>query len=173
MDPGEIKPYLFSIDLQDLKQQSHTLIQMLKETVERFSSVVSSRSDYRENRSKMVGLCDEYDQLKEDIVGESNRFRNSFSIVGMIGIGKTTLARQIFEDLDILEHFDCRAWVTIGRNRQSCHVPRAVLSQVDPDATGKDEEIHKFLKAKLDGKRYLIVLDDAEIYDGVNRLLPK
>ncbi|KAL1564961.1 hypothetical protein AAHA92_07238 [Salvia divinorum] len=181
MNPDEIKPYLFSIDLQDLKQESHTLIQTLKETVERFSSakggVVSSRFDYRESRSKMVGLCDEYDQLKEDIIGESNRFRKSFSIVGMIGIGKTTLAREIFEDLDILEHFDCRAWVTIGRSCQSCHIPRAVLSQVDPETNGKDEdeEIHKFLKAKLDGKRYLIVLDDvydAQIYDGVNQLLP-
>ncbi|KAL8494724.1 hypothetical protein ACS0TY_025527 [Phlomoides rotata] len=89
----------------------------------------------------------------------------------MAGIGKTTLAREIFEDLDIIEWFECRAWVTAGiewgpcTERTSEEITDHILAQVDPEALkmvmgGSEEEKSEALKKSLKGKRFLIVFDD-------------
>ncbi|KAL8494682.1 hypothetical protein ACS0TY_025498 [Phlomoides rotata] len=89
----------------------------------------------------------------------------------MAGIGKTILAREIFEDLDIIEWFECRVWVTAGfewregRERTSEEITEDILAQVDPELHkmvmgGSEEEKSEALKESLKGKRYLIVLDD-------------
>lgn len=37
-------------------------------------------------------------------------------IIGMGGIGKTTLARHAYDDQLITEHFEIRAWVTVSQD---------------------------------------------------------
>ncbi|KAL8486659.1 hypothetical protein ACS0TY_023378 [Phlomoides rotata] len=93
----------------------------------------------------------EYYTLQEDDQKEvvSSSSTRVVSKSKMVGIGKTTLAREIFEDLDIIEWFECRVWVEAGfewregGTRKSEDITECILAQVDPM-----------------GKRYLIVLDD-------------
>ncbi|KAK1269574.1 putative disease resistance protein [Acorus gramineus] len=88
------------------------------------------------------------------------------SIVGMGGLGKTTLAKKACEHDSIKKHFSCRLWVTASRHYRAKELllsfvkclwgkPDAqLLERMDSD--GLKEEIYKHLK----GKRYLLVIDD-------------
>ncbi|XP_057801613.1 putative late blight resistance protein homolog R1B-12 isoform X2 [Salvia miltiorrhiza] len=65
-------------------------------------------------KSMMVGFDDVVLQLLDKLTG-GNRNRQIIPITGMDGIGKTTLARHIFEHALVKEHFDIRAWTTISQ----------------------------------------------------------
>ncbi|KAK4436696.1 putative late blight resistance proteinR1A-4 [Sesamum alatum] len=62
----------------------------------------------------VTGLDSHLLQLKERLVGDEPNLQ-MVSIVGMGGIGKTTLARTIFDDPLIVQNFEIRAWVTISQ----------------------------------------------------------
>ena len=115
----------------------------------------------------MIGFFDHYKQLKYHLTRpESHISPIVLVLVGMAGIGKTTLASQIFEDSDIVEHYDLRAWVKIGGKCQLKEIPRRILAKLNPDLTdrflseGEDHEIARCLRENLKGKRYLFVVDD-------------
>ncbi|XP_057801548.1 putative late blight resistance protein homolog R1C-3 [Salvia miltiorrhiza] len=111
--------------------------------------------------SMMVGFDDVVLQLLDKLTG-GNRNRQIIPITGMGGIGKTTLARHIFEHVLIKEHFDIRAWTTIS---QTYNV-RETLSQVLHQVTGNlgsdlsENELGEKLYKYLYGRRYIIILDD-------------
>ncbi|KAL8490371.1 hypothetical protein ACS0TY_026037 [Phlomoides rotata] len=164
---------------EDVSRGIHSLVEQLKKVEKEYytlqeddqKEVVSSSSSRAVSKTKMVGLCDLRRLLKDDLIHPWRGDSIFNSIFGMAGIGKTTLAREIFEDFDIIEWFECRVWVTAGfewrpgRERTSEEITEDILAQVDPEAhkmvMGRsEEEKGEALKESLKGKLYLIVLDD-------------
>ncbi|KAL8490375.1 hypothetical protein ACS0TY_026041 [Phlomoides rotata] len=157
---------------EDLSRGIHSLVEQLKKVEKEYYTL--QEDDHKEvvSNSKMVGLYDQRRLLKDYLMilpGGTDCYFHS--IVGMAGIGKTTLVGEIFEDLDIREWFECGAWVTAGfewragKERTSEEITEAILAQVDPELHkmvmgGSEEEKSEALKERLKGKRYLIVLDD-------------
>ncbi|CAI9269507.1 unnamed protein product [Lactuca saligna] len=84
------------------------------------------------------------------------------SIVGMGGIGKTTLAKLLYNDEKVKDHFQLRAWVCVAEELDVSNISKAIFQAV----TGKNEDfanldlLHVALKEKLSKKRFLLVLDD-------------
>ncbi|XP_057801521.1 late blight resistance protein R1-A-like isoform X4 [Salvia miltiorrhiza] len=127
--------------------------------------------------SMMVGFDDVVLQLLDKLTG-GNRNRQIIPITGMGGIGKTTLARHIFEHALVKEHFDIRAWTTIS---QTYNV-RETLSQVLHQVTGNlssdlsdENELGEKLHKYLCGRRYIIILDDmwsVEVWDKIRFFFP-
>lgn len=73
------------------------------------------------------------EEIKQDMQPE--RFFSKMQIIsllGMTGIGKSTLARNIFKDELILCHFDHHAWVTLGQKYQTKEVLIDILAQIYP-----------------------------------------
>ncbi|RVW26060.1 putative disease resistance protein RGA3 [Vitis vinifera] len=83
-------------------------------------------------------------------------------IVGMGGLGKTTLAQLVYNDEKVTKHFELKMWVCVS---DDFDVRRATKSVLD-SATGKNFDLMDLdilqskLRDILKGKRYLLVLDD-------------
>ncbi|ESW22953.1 hypothetical protein PHAVU_004G008900 [Phaseolus vulgaris] len=85
------------------------------------------------------------------------------SIVGMGGLGKTTLAQHVYSDPKIEDaKFDIKAWVCVSDHFHVLTVTRTILEAITnkKDDSGNLEMVHKKLKEKLSGKKFFLVLDD-------------
>ncbi|XP_068501337.1 putative disease resistance RPP13-like protein 1 [Phaseolus vulgaris] len=85
------------------------------------------------------------------------------SIVGMGGLGKTTLAQHVYSDPRIEDaKFDIKAWVCVSDHFHVLTVTRTILQAItkQKEDNGDLEMVHKKLKEKLSGRKFLIVLDD-------------
>lgn len=85
------------------------------------------------------------------------------SIVGCGGLGKTTVANQVYKN--IAEKFDCQAFVSLSQNPDMVIVFQSILSQVMKDECGSTSSCDKELlitelRNFLKDKRYFIVIDD-------------
>ncbi|KAJ4715512.1 Disease resistance protein [Melia azedarach] len=84
------------------------------------------------------------------------------SIVGIGGVGKTTLAQSIYNVEKVKTHFQLSMWVCVSDD----FTLKTVVEMVLKSATGKEalnlemDGLQKKLREQIDGKRYLLVLDD-------------
>ncbi|KAL6327651.1 hypothetical protein AAG906_022214 [Vitis piasezkii] len=85
-------------------------------------------------------------------------------IVGMGGVGKTTLAQLAYHDDRVKNHFDLRAWVCVSDDFDSIASYAREINDLNL--------LQVKLKEKLSGKKFLLVLDDVwnENYDKWDRL---
>ncbi|KAM5574811.1 putative disease resistance RPP13-like protein 1 [Rosa sericea] len=84
------------------------------------------------------------------------------AIVGMPGVGKTTLAGHVFKEV-AEEKFDLKVWVSVSDDFDLVRVTKAILESVRDKRVKEFKEfsrVQENLSMKLAGKKFLIVLDD-------------
>ena len=84
------------------------------------------------------------------------------SIVGCGGLGKTTVANQVYRN--IADQFDCHAFVSLSQNPDMVMIFRSILSQVkknEYDTTNSCDQEHliRELRDFLKDKRYLSIIN--------------
>ncbi|KAM3344923.1 hypothetical protein P3S68_024632 [Capsicum galapagoense] len=87
------------------------------------------------------------------------------SIVGMPGLGKTTLAYSVYTKKSIVGHLDIRAWCKVDQERNEKKLLQKIFNEViglkeRVSEDDIDDDIANKLWIQLFVKRYLIVLDD-------------
>ncbi|XP_025635378.1 putative disease resistance RPP13-like protein 1 [Arachis hypogaea] len=84
-------------------------------------------------------------------------------MVGMGGIGKTTLAQMVYNDDRVKQKFDVKAWVCDGQEEfDVLKATKTVMEKVTFSSCKSTElnTIQESLKEVLSGKKLLVVLDD-------------
>ncbi|XVF78544.1 hypothetical protein PTKIN_Ptkin14bG0142700 [Pterospermum kingtungense] len=84
------------------------------------------------------------------------------SIVGLGGMGKTTLAQLVYNDASIKDSLDHKAWVCVSDDFDAVNITKTILRSIDAGPCD-DNDLNLLqvkLKEKLSGKRFLLVLDD-------------
>ncbi|KAL5570760.1 hypothetical protein UlMin_020357 [Ulmus minor] len=83
-------------------------------------------------------------------------------IVGMGGIGKTTLAQLVYNARRVKNHFQIQVWVTLSIEFDVFNITKQIFERVTSKEF-KSKEISQLqleLSKALEGKKYLFVLDD-------------
>ncbi|XP_059440896.1 putative disease resistance RPP13-like protein 1 [Corylus avellana] len=103
--------------------------------------------------------------ILELLVGEkycSDAQLSVIPILGMGGIGKTTLAQLVYNDEAVQKSFDLKAWACISQDFDVDKVTKTILQPlISENCDGKDLNwLQEKLQKKLKGKKFLVVLDD-------------
>ncbi|KAF8377860.1 hypothetical protein HHK36_031247 [Tetracentron sinense] len=108
----------------------------------------------------VIGLQKEVKVLVKPLMKEDGRF-HVVSIVGMGGLGKTTLAKKVYNHSLVKLYFECCAWVFITQQFRVIDVLQAILIKVGSfNSKEREKDLMEKLYKVLENKRYLVVLDD-------------
>ncbi|XP_016196313.2 putative disease resistance protein At1g50180 [Arachis ipaensis] len=148
-----------------------------------FKSMEGAKSNHEQDKDlqeDIVGFVEIFNEIVEKLK-ENESCTEVVSIIGMGGLGKTTLARKIYNNNKVKKLFSCCGWVTISKDYKAKDV---LTSLVNGWGLSKSTTEYKVLSEKeqkskvqehLDRNKYLIVLDDLwepEVWDEVESLFP-
>nr|ABY61745.1 resistance protein PSH-RGH6 [Solanum tuberosum] len=154
-----VKQWMATSDsMKDLKPQTSSLVSLPEHAFEQPENI-------------MVGYENEFEMMLDQLV-RGGRELEVVSIVGMGGIGKTTLATKLYSDPCIMPRFDIRAKATVSQEYCVRNVLQGLLSSISDEP---DDQLADRLQKHLKGRRYLVVIDDiwtTETWDDIKLCFP-
>ncbi|KAI0519490.1 hypothetical protein KFK09_006938 [Dendrobium nobile] len=149
---------------------------------------------------QLVGIDEPRRRLTNLLIRDEKQCR-VISVLGMGGLGKTTLTKRVYEDLQMIgEHFDYRAWITISQTFNLNVLLKDIIKQVasldhkmdlkkiqknyidkieskeEFDNMQSKEDLINQLQKLLKNKRYIVVLDDIwsiDAWESIKHALPE
>ncbi|KAL9373041.1 hypothetical protein Peur_035285 [Populus x canadensis] len=117
------------------------------------------------DESSVIGRDVEKKTVVSKLVGESSQEAQDvdvISVVGLGGIGKTTLAQLAFNDAEVTAHFEKKIWVCVSDPFDEVKIAKAILEELEgraSDLVGLQSLLRR-VSESIEGKRFLLVLDD-------------
>ena len=96
-----------------------------------------------------------------ELLLESN-VEDNVSVIPIVGLGKTTLAKYVFNDKDVEKYFELKMWVCIFDPFELEIIVKNILASANDNTSQnlKLEQLQIRLREKIHNKKYLLVLDD-------------
>ncbi|XP_019170835.1 PREDICTED: putative late blight resistance protein homolog R1A-4 [Ipomoea nil] len=182
----QLSNFLLAKNAEDQQKASQQLFQILQEAAEnaaellKLSSSISKEAVKNESEGPMipwikhspvmleggtmVGRRRDHMQIVDKLVRDDDwafEFK-VITILGMTGIGKTTLATSVYNDPILTSYFHVRGWVTMSGKYNKSQMLHDLLWTLTKEANIPDDDdvaarqVYNFLR----GKRFLIVLDN-------------
>ncbi|KAK1296874.1 Disease resistance protein RPM1 [Acorus calamus] len=135
----------------------------------------SELSSLVEHEHDVVGLEDSKLSLVEQLTGGNNDQRTVIAVLGMGGLGKTTLVGCVYNSLQVKKRFECAAWISVSRDTEQIDFLRSAAAQFfkeDESDTDEDramdlsrlarkiKKLERKIKNYLQQRRYVLVLDN-------------
>ncbi|KAL5738787.1 hypothetical protein ACOSP7_031548 [Xanthoceras sorbifolium] len=132
---------------------------------ERRSDVIANRQTGSvPTQSRVYGRDEDKERIVECLVEKVSGFDgvSVYPIVGLGGLGKTTLAQTVYNDERIGSHFELRIWVCVSEDFSVRRIIKAIIESATRAACEdlQLDPLQKRLQEILNRKRYLLVLDD-------------
>ncbi|KAL7114989.1 hypothetical protein ACP275_04G155800 [Erythranthe tilingii] len=117
--------------------------------------------DLTPRRDKVVTLKDVEKTMYEYIAEKTKRL-DFIPIIGMAGLGKTTLTWKIFESEPVKNEYSNRIWVNVSQKFNPKDVLLKILKPLtDKDMSGMDiAGLEREVRTRLQNEKFLMVLDD-------------
>ncbi|KAK1439339.1 hypothetical protein QVD17_05155 [Tagetes erecta] len=116
-----------------------------------------------DEKETAVGFEEDTIKLLERLTGFSKK-REVIAVVGMAGLGKTTLAKRLYRDPYIVYFFDIRIWCYVSQEYVKRDLLLGILSSIvevtNRNYSMSDEQLGEQIYRGLKGQKYLVVLDD-------------
>lgn len=129
---------------------------------------------------EIVGIEDSMKELENWLTDSRDPSLQLTSVVGMSGIGKTVLVKQVYDSMKVKRHFKFCSWIKVPR--PSCTVDgllklivkefstESKIQTPQPIESMSRDGLRKTLTNSLCLKRYLLVLDDVWHVDTLSEL---
>ncbi|RCV35461.1 hypothetical protein SETIT_7G241500v2 [Setaria italica] len=145
------------------------------------SNLVGSQSMYRSTpqatrlttsylvEHKVYGRDAEKEYILKLMTSKGSNGLTVLPIVGIGGVGKTTLAQFVYNDPIVRRQFEIKIWVCVSDNFDVIRLTREMLDCVSKQRlaeTGNLNKLQEDLEKHMQSKRFLIVLDD--VWDDMN-----
>ncbi|KAH7854367.1 hypothetical protein Vadar_012980 [Vaccinium darrowii] len=109
------------------------------------------------NEPNVVGINAIVEDLKQKVL-DKDLHHPVVSITGTAGLGKTTLARKVYNS--VRQHFDCAAWICVSERPNEQQLLRDIAGQVGLEKDKMEQNFETNMFELLSTKRYVIVIDD-------------
>ncbi|KAK9997549.1 hypothetical protein SO802_022235 [Lithocarpus litseifolius] len=126
------------------------------------------------DNSEVVGRKDRILEIVQSVTNSTSQKLSVIPIVGMAGLGKTTLAKLVYNDAQVKNHFNKKIWVCVSDDFDEKRILRGILESLESSSQKEEKEsltgnssqletnnaILEKIQKKLKGERFLLVLDD-------------
>ncbi|AES69608.2 putative P-loop containing nucleoside triphosphate hydrolase, leucine-rich repeat domain, L [Medicago truncatula] len=117
------------------------------------------------NESEMVGMERDKETIMNMLLSGMGGTHNKIGVVailGMGGLGKTTLAQLVYNDYKVRYHFDLQAWACVSEDFDIMRVTKSLLESITSRTWDNNDldVLRVELKKNSRDKRFLFVLDD-------------
>ena len=118
--------------------------------------------------TEVVGIESHRNKLINWLVKRPSN-RTVITVVGIGGVGKTTLVKKVYDNEKVVAHFNCRAWITVSKSYKMEELFRNMIKQFyearkesAPKEINTMEEVKviEVLRRYLLEQRYVVVFDD-------------
>ncbi|KAL2479281.1 putative disease resistance RPP13-like protein 1 [Abeliophyllum distichum] len=121
------------------------------------------------DKSKVKGRDDDQKILVSKLLSESKQGNDIhiISIVGTGGLGKTTLAKLVYNDFKENQYFQQKIWICVSDPFDEIRIANAILesfTQISPNLK-EFQSLLQRIETTVSGKRFLLVLDDVWKHD--------
>ncbi|XP_061990388.1 putative disease resistance protein RGA3 [Rosa rugosa] len=170
-------PLLFRLKMaHKIKKINDSLVELKNEAA--FINLVAKRRDsspggeqldrdqtdpFFEKDEKVVGREDVVSKIVESLTNSNNpQDLSVMAIVGMAGLGKTTLAKSVYNEPAIDTHFHKKIWVCVSNTFDVDVILSQMLESLTRHIAGMKNRspLIDSLKDELTGKKYVLILDD-------------
>ncbi|XP_075662491.1 putative disease resistance protein RGA4 [Castanea sativa] len=114
------------------------------------------------DNSEVVGREDRVLEIVKLVTNTTSEKLSVIPIFGMAGLGKTTLAKLVYNHELVKSHFNKKIWVCVSDDFDEKKILRGILESLTGNSSllETNNAILEKLKKELEEGRYLLVLDD-------------